>query len=196
MSNKTAEQTSADIRWSATDAKAVCPHCACPTCYEACRPNVALRFRCKACRSYYSLISGTLFAFNKLPLQTLHTSSSSNSPSWPQYGQSGTARLAHEVLGGRASTIRQTIKEIGARDVQVRVARAVGAVELQGPRAECLAEKRQRDWRHAEQEGTPRGLTDPAIGAVVNDRHLGVTTYNRQDSTVGGTDREHGHAAA
>ena len=70
MSDKTAEQTFADIRWSATDGKAVCPHCACPTCYEARRPNGALRFRCKACRKDFSLTSGTLFAFHKMPLQT------------------------------------------------------------------------------------------------------------------------------
>jgi hypothetical protein len=70
MSDKTAEQTFADIRWSATEGKAVCTNCACGTCYEARRPNGALRFLRKACRKDFSLTSGTLFAFHKLPLQT------------------------------------------------------------------------------------------------------------------------------
>jgi len=70
MSDTKAEQTFAGIRWPATDGKAVCPHCACPTCYEARRPSGQLRFRCKACRKDFSLTSGTLFAFHKLPLRT------------------------------------------------------------------------------------------------------------------------------
>ena len=70
MSDKAAEVMFAGIRWPETDGKATCPHCGCPTCYEARRPNGALRFRCKACRKDFSLTSGTLFAFHKLPLQT------------------------------------------------------------------------------------------------------------------------------
>ncbi len=57
------------IRWTETNGKAVCPHCQCPTCYEARRPSGALRFRCKACRKDFYLTSGTLFAFHKLPLR-------------------------------------------------------------------------------------------------------------------------------
>ena len=64
-----AEQTFASIRWPETDGKAVCPHCGCPTCYEARRSTGQLRFR-KACRKDFSLTSGTLFAFHKLPLRT------------------------------------------------------------------------------------------------------------------------------
>ena len=70
MTDARAETMFAGIRWADTDGKAVCPHCACPTCYDARRPNGALRFRCKACRKDFSLTSGTLFAFHKLPLQT------------------------------------------------------------------------------------------------------------------------------
>lgn len=70
MTDEAAEKMFAGIRWAETAGKAVCPHCACPTCYEARRPNGALRFRCKACRKDFSLTSGTLFAFHKLPLQT------------------------------------------------------------------------------------------------------------------------------
>ncbi|MDR6773341.1 hypothetical protein [Azospirillum sp. BE72] len=39
------------------------------TCYDCRRPNGAARWRCKACRRNFSLTSGILFAFNKLPLQ-------------------------------------------------------------------------------------------------------------------------------
>ena len=70
LTDKQAEALFASIRWTETAGKAVCPHCGCPTCYEARRPNGALRFRCKACRKDFSLTSGTLFAFHKLPLQT------------------------------------------------------------------------------------------------------------------------------
>ena len=70
MSKADAETMFAGVRWQETAGKAVCPHCACPTCYKARRANGALRFRCKACRKDFSLTSGTLFAFHKLPLQT------------------------------------------------------------------------------------------------------------------------------
>ena len=70
MTDRDAELAFAGIRWAETDGKPVCPHCACPTCYEARRPNGALRFRCKACRKDFSLTSGTLFAFHKMPLQS------------------------------------------------------------------------------------------------------------------------------
>jgi len=70
MTDAQAETMFAAIRWAETDGKAVCPHCSCPTCYEARRPNGALRFRCKACRKDFSLTSGTLFAFHKMPLRT------------------------------------------------------------------------------------------------------------------------------
>jgi len=73
MTDAQAETMFAGIRWVETNGKAVCPHCACPTCYEARRPNGALRFRCKACRKDFSLTSGTLFAFYKLPLQVYLT---------------------------------------------------------------------------------------------------------------------------
>jgi transposase-like protein len=70
MTDAQAETMFAAIRWADTNGKAVCPHCGCPTCYEARRPNGALRFRCKACRKDFSLTSGTLFAFHKMPLRT------------------------------------------------------------------------------------------------------------------------------
>ena len=70
MTDNEAEQVFASLRWAEMDGKPVCVHCGCPTCYECRRPSGALRFRCKACRKDFSLTSGTLFAFHKLPLQT------------------------------------------------------------------------------------------------------------------------------
>jgi transposase-like protein len=70
MSDQEAEAAFARIRWAATAGKPVCPHCQCATVYECRRPNGALRFRCKACRGDFSITSGTLFAFHKMPLRT------------------------------------------------------------------------------------------------------------------------------
>ena len=68
MSDMEAETVFRTVRWE--DGKAVCPHCGCPAVYECRRPSGALRFRCKACRKDFSITSGTLFAFHKLPLRT------------------------------------------------------------------------------------------------------------------------------
>jgi len=57
------------IRWASTGGKPVCPHCGCVTCWECRRPNGASRFRCKACLEDFSVTSGTLFAYHKLPLR-------------------------------------------------------------------------------------------------------------------------------
>ncbi|MCW3474418.1 IS1595 family transposase [Limobrevibacterium gyesilva] len=69
MTDGQVEATFKAIRWAATNGKPVCPHCECPTVYEARRPSGALRFRCKACRKDFSITSGTLFAFHKMPLR-------------------------------------------------------------------------------------------------------------------------------
>jgi transposase-like protein len=68
MTDLEAETVFRSVRWP--DNAAVCPHCGCPTAYECRRPSGALRFRCKACRKDFSITSGTLFAFHKLPLRT------------------------------------------------------------------------------------------------------------------------------
>ena len=67
MSDAEAEATFKGLRWAAG---VVCVHCACPTVYECRRSSGALRFRCKACRQDFSITSGTLFAFHKMPLRT------------------------------------------------------------------------------------------------------------------------------
>jgi len=58
------------IRWDDTDGKPVCPHCGCPTCYFCPKADNAPRWRCKACRKDFSVTSGTLFAYHKLPIRT------------------------------------------------------------------------------------------------------------------------------
>lgn len=70
MTDKQAETAFRRVRWAATDGKPVCPHCECPTVYECRRPNGAPRWRCKACRKDFTVTSGTLFAFHKMPLRS------------------------------------------------------------------------------------------------------------------------------
>jgi len=68
MTDEEAETAFRRLRW--TDGNAVCVHCECPIIYEARRASGSLRFRCKACRKDFSITSGTLFAFHKLPLRS------------------------------------------------------------------------------------------------------------------------------
>ncbi len=48
----------------------MCPDCGCSICYACHRPSGQQRWRCKACRHDFSITSGTLFAWHKLPLRT------------------------------------------------------------------------------------------------------------------------------
>src|SRR6202795_3254994 len=57
------------VRWPETDGEPVCPHCGGLNAYECRRPNGLLRFRCRACLGDFTITSGTLFAFHKLPLR-------------------------------------------------------------------------------------------------------------------------------
>jgi transposase-like protein len=68
MSDMEAETVFRSVRWDG--GKPICPHCGCDIVYECCRPSGALRFRCKACRGDFSITSGTLFAFHKMPLRS------------------------------------------------------------------------------------------------------------------------------
>src|SRR6202000_1686959 len=70
MTEKDAETMFAAIRWDANNGKPVCPHCGSVEAYSARRPNGAPRWRCKGCAKDFTLTSGTLFAFHKLPLRT------------------------------------------------------------------------------------------------------------------------------
>jgi len=68
MSDQEAEAAFVRIRWA--DGKPVCPRCECPTVYDCRKANGAPRWRCKACRKDFSVTSGTLFAFHKMPLRS------------------------------------------------------------------------------------------------------------------------------
>jgi transposase-like protein len=70
MSDEEAEAAFCRIRWGQTDGKPVCPNCRCEIVYNCRKTNGAPRWRCKACRKDFSVTSGTLFAFHKMPLRT------------------------------------------------------------------------------------------------------------------------------
>jgi transposase-like protein len=70
MSDSGVENVFLRLRWPETDGKPVCPNCGCTICYACRRPAGQLRWRCKACRRDFSITSGTLFAWHKLPLRT------------------------------------------------------------------------------------------------------------------------------
>jgi transposase-like protein len=70
MSDEEAERVFIRLRWSGNDGNAYCPHCSCTTVYMARRPSGSARWRCKACRKDFSVTSGTLFAFHKMPLRS------------------------------------------------------------------------------------------------------------------------------
>jgi hypothetical protein len=70
MSDRGVENVFLRLRWLATDGKPVCPGCGCMICYACPRPAGQPRRRCKACRGDFSITSGILFAWHKLPLRT------------------------------------------------------------------------------------------------------------------------------
>jgi hypothetical protein len=70
MSDRGAENVFLRLRWPETDGKPVCPNCGCQVCYDCRRSASQARWRCKACRVDFSVTSGTLFAWHKLPLRT------------------------------------------------------------------------------------------------------------------------------
>jgi transposase-like protein len=70
MLDEEVERVFIRLRWSDSDGQPYCPHCRCTTVYMARRPSGAARWRCKACRKDFSVTSGTLFAFHKMPLRS------------------------------------------------------------------------------------------------------------------------------
>jgi transposase-like protein len=69
MTDREAEDTFARLRWSDNDGKPFCPHCGSLRVYTARRPNGAPRYRCQGCHKDFSVTSGTIFAWHKLPLR-------------------------------------------------------------------------------------------------------------------------------
>src|SRR6202166_251525 len=70
MSDGGVENVFLRLRWPDTDGKPVCPGCGCMICYDCRRSEDQPRWRCKACRGDFSITSGTLFAWHKLPLRS------------------------------------------------------------------------------------------------------------------------------
>jgi transposase-like protein len=70
MSDRGAENVFLRLRWPETGGNPVCPTCGCRVCYDCRRPVGQPRWRCKACGADFSVTSGTLFAWPKLPLKT------------------------------------------------------------------------------------------------------------------------------
>src|SRR5208283_4319887 len=69
LSNEDAETLFARIRWPETQGAPVCPNCAGHAVYDVHRPNGPVRWRCKACGKEFTVTSGTLFAWHKMPVQ-------------------------------------------------------------------------------------------------------------------------------
>src|SRR4051812_2187504 len=69
MGDEEVERVFIRLRWADNGGNAYCPHCGGTTVYMARRPNGSARWRCKACRKDFSVTSGTLFAFHKMPLR-------------------------------------------------------------------------------------------------------------------------------
>jgi transposase-like protein len=71
MSETEAEAEFRKVRWPETDGAPVCPSCGSTKVYDCRRPKGAPRWRCaqKECKAEFSITSGTLFAFHKMPLR-------------------------------------------------------------------------------------------------------------------------------
>lgn len=69
MSDREVEEAFAKLRWSDNSGNPYCPHCGSVQVYTARRKSGALRYRCQGCRKDFSITSGTMFAWHKLPLR-------------------------------------------------------------------------------------------------------------------------------
>jgi transposase-like protein len=69
MTEKETEKRFAAIRWADNDGHPYCPHCGSVNVYTCSRPSGATRYRCKGCKKDFSVTSGTIFAWHKLPLR-------------------------------------------------------------------------------------------------------------------------------
>ena len=77
MSEDEARETFEKLRWSDTDGKPVCNNCGCTESYvinttSKTGKNIR-KYKCAACRSQYTVTSGTIFTSHKLELRTYLT---------------------------------------------------------------------------------------------------------------------------
>jgi hypothetical protein len=70
LSNEEAEALFARIRWPDTNGAPVCPKCRCQAVYDVRRPTGPARWRSKTCGKEFTVTSGTLFAWRKMPVQS------------------------------------------------------------------------------------------------------------------------------
>lgn len=71
MTDAEAEATFRKVRWPETDGEPTCPSCGSIKVYDCRRGNGSARWRCaqRECKAEFSVTSGTLFAFHKMPLR-------------------------------------------------------------------------------------------------------------------------------
>lgn len=69
LSDQDAETMFKALRWPETKGEPVCPQCGSLNAYDARRATGAPRWRCRGCKADFSITSGTLFAFHKMPLR-------------------------------------------------------------------------------------------------------------------------------
>lgn len=71
MSEAEAESLFRQVRWPDTNGEPTCPSCGSVKVYDCRRGNGAPRWRCaqRECKAEFSITSGTLFAFHKMPLR-------------------------------------------------------------------------------------------------------------------------------
>lgn len=67
MSNEQVFNTFKNIRWKSTNGKPVCPHCGSHAFHYFL--SFYKRWKCCECRKQFTLTSGTIFAYHKLPLK-------------------------------------------------------------------------------------------------------------------------------
>lgn len=70
LSVEEAETMFARIRWPGSNGQPVCPLCGGDAVYNVRRPKGPPRWRCKACVKEFTVTSGTMFAWHKMPVQS------------------------------------------------------------------------------------------------------------------------------
>src|SRR5579863_1967120 len=68
MRDEEVERVFIRLRWQNSEPH--CPRCGCFGLYQQRKATGLLRWRCKACNYNFSITSGTLFAFHKMPLRS------------------------------------------------------------------------------------------------------------------------------
>jgi hypothetical protein len=70
MSDRGVENVFLRLRWPQTDGEPVCPRCDCQICYDCRRSDLSRAGAARPAVPIFSITSGTLFAWHKLPLRS------------------------------------------------------------------------------------------------------------------------------